>query len=217
LSGPRSSNAGKAVVGCLQSYRDLQNIFDWMAAADSSDTRGQRDLAMSYGRLARAFREAHENGKARDALRQGRAIIARLTQLSPDNAVWKRDLAGFDGQLAELDFPPAGQNAIPSEMRESTGGVQTSAAINSHGAVDEHTPTSAPTPKNRPVVGQPHQLHTKLRASAASGPQKARWHNGARTAGFLKQNCAATRPKSFFDSIDPIPTPIRLSALRLHL
>jgi hypothetical protein len=35
-------------------------------------------------------------------LRQGRAIIVRMTNLSPDNAVWKRDLAWFDEQIAEL-------------------------------------------------------------------------------------------------------------------
>jgi hypothetical protein len=28
--------------------------------------------------------------------------MARMTSLSPDNAVWKRDLAWFDGQIAEL-------------------------------------------------------------------------------------------------------------------
>jgi hypothetical protein len=35
-------------------------------------------------------------------LQQGRAIMVRLTTLSPDNAVWKRDLARFDRQIAEL-------------------------------------------------------------------------------------------------------------------
>ena len=28
--------------------------------------------------------------------------MARLTKLSPDNAIWKQDLARFDGQIAEL-------------------------------------------------------------------------------------------------------------------
>jgi hypothetical protein len=36
------------------------------------------------------------------SMRQGQAIMARLTKLSPDNAVWKRDLAWFDRQLKEL-------------------------------------------------------------------------------------------------------------------
>ena len=57
---------------------------------------------MSYAKLASAFRKGGEKAKALDALRQGRAIMARMTTLSPDNAVWKRDLAWFDGQIAEL-------------------------------------------------------------------------------------------------------------------
>jgi hypothetical protein len=39
---------------------------------------------------------------AYDAVRQNRMIIAGLTELSPDNAVWKRDLAWYDEQIAEL-------------------------------------------------------------------------------------------------------------------
>jgi hypothetical protein len=35
-------------------------------------------------------------------LRQGQAILARLTKLSPDNAIWKQDLARFDRLIAEL-------------------------------------------------------------------------------------------------------------------
>jgi len=43
------------------------------------------------------------NGQAQpDVLRQRQAILARLTKLSPDNAIWKRDLARFDRLIAEL-------------------------------------------------------------------------------------------------------------------
>jgi integrase len=35
-------------------------------------------------------------------LQLGRAIMVRLTPLSPDNAMWRRDLAWFDGQIVEL-------------------------------------------------------------------------------------------------------------------
>ncbi len=28
--------------------------------------------------------------------------MVRMTVLSPDNAIWRRDLAWFDGQIAEL-------------------------------------------------------------------------------------------------------------------
>jgi tetratricopeptide (TPR) repeat protein len=158
----------------LQSYRDAQNVFDGMEAASPGDTspgdpRGQHDLAVSYGRLARAFREAHEDGRALDALRQGRAIIARLTQRSPDNVEWQRELAGFDEQLAESNVLPAGQNAIPLETREGTGDARPTAALDTHNVVDEHSPASAPIVperlRNRPADRQAHQTHAKLHAS----------------------------------------------------
>jgi len=36
------------------------------------------------------------------ALRQGKAIMERLTKLSPGNAGWQRDLAWFDNQITQL-------------------------------------------------------------------------------------------------------------------
>jgi hypothetical protein len=35
-------------------------------------------------------------------VRQGQAIIARMTQVSPDNTVWKNDLIWFNGQIAQI-------------------------------------------------------------------------------------------------------------------
>jgi hypothetical protein len=48
-------------------------------------------------------RHEGETPKALDLLRQGREIVARLTKLSPDNAEWKQDLAGFDAQISALE------------------------------------------------------------------------------------------------------------------
>ena len=86
----------------LKSYRDGLAIADRLAKADPGNAGWQRDLSMSYSKLAGAFRKAGDNAMALDALRQGRAIMLRMTSLSPDNAAWKRDLAWFDGQIAEL-------------------------------------------------------------------------------------------------------------------
>lgn len=57
---------------------------------------------MSHAKLAVVFRRGGEKAKALEALRQERAIMVRMTALSPDNAIWKRDLAWFDRQIAEL-------------------------------------------------------------------------------------------------------------------
>jgi hypothetical protein len=62
----------------------------------------QRELAVSFSELASVFRTMGENTQALDALQQGRAVVVRLTGVSPDNPIWKRDLAWFDGQIAEL-------------------------------------------------------------------------------------------------------------------
>jgi hypothetical protein len=57
---------------------------------------------VSYDKTAVAFMKAGEQTKALDALRQSRAIMMRMTSLSPDNAEWKRDLAWLDEQIAKL-------------------------------------------------------------------------------------------------------------------
>jgi hypothetical protein len=57
---------------------------------------------VSFSKLASVHRQSGENPKACDFLQQGQAIMSRLTKLSPDNAVWKQDLARFNRQIAEL-------------------------------------------------------------------------------------------------------------------
>jgi hypothetical protein len=42
--------------------------------------------------------QSSDDAMARDALRQGQAIVARLTKLSPDNGPWKQDLAEFSSR-----------------------------------------------------------------------------------------------------------------------
>jgi hypothetical protein len=73
------------------SWRRTQGNAEW-----------QRDLAVGYSKLADAHRQSGHQAKARDFLQQGHKIILRLTKLSPHNALWKRDLAWFDGQIKEL-------------------------------------------------------------------------------------------------------------------
>jgi len=73
-----------------------------LAQPDPGNAGWQRDLSVSYAKLAIVFRNTGKKEQALDALREGRAIMARMTSLSPDNAEWKRDLAWIDIQLAEL-------------------------------------------------------------------------------------------------------------------
>ena len=43
-----------------------------------------------------------DSADALNALQQGQAISARMTQLSPDNAVWNNDLTWFNEQIAQM-------------------------------------------------------------------------------------------------------------------
>jgi hypothetical protein len=56
---------------------------------------------VSYAKLAGVFKKAGDKTKTLETLRQGWAIMVRMTSLSPDNAVWKRDLDWFNRQIAE--------------------------------------------------------------------------------------------------------------------
>lgn len=57
-----------------------------LAAADRGNAAWQRDLSLSYARLAAMARMSGDNTKALDALQWGQAISLRLARLSPDNA-----------------------------------------------------------------------------------------------------------------------------------
>jgi tetratricopeptide (TPR) repeat protein len=86
----------------LKTYQAGLAIRDRLSKSDPGNAGWQRDLAVSFSKLADVHKQLGEKAKARDYLRQGQAILARLTKLSPDNAEWKSDLAWFDGQIAVL-------------------------------------------------------------------------------------------------------------------
>ena len=90
------------LAGALKSYQDDYAIMGRLAKSNSGHAGWQRDLALSFGRLALVHRQSSDNANALDFFRQGQAIMARATKLSPDNATWKQDLAWFDRQIAEL-------------------------------------------------------------------------------------------------------------------
>ena len=110
------------LAGALKSYSDSLDIRNSLVKSDRGNGgwqlglfckirratlpghRGnaQHDLAECFCKLASVHRQSGDNAKARAALRQGQAIMARLTKLSPDNAEWKTDLARCNRQIAEL-------------------------------------------------------------------------------------------------------------------
>jgi hypothetical protein len=71
-----------------------------LAQADPGNAGWQRDLAVSYGRLAMLDAQQGARNDALSAFQQGREIVARLSQQSQDNATLHNDLAWFDRQIA---------------------------------------------------------------------------------------------------------------------
>jgi len=49
------------------------------------------------------LRKMGTSADALSALRQGQAIIARMTQVSPSNESWKNDLAWFNDQIIQIE------------------------------------------------------------------------------------------------------------------
>jgi hypothetical protein len=75
---------------------------DPLTTSNPDNAGWQRHIAVSHLKIASALKEMGSRGGALEALRQGHAIIVRLTTLSPDSAQWKQDLNRFDAQIAEI-------------------------------------------------------------------------------------------------------------------
>jgi hypothetical protein len=82
-------------------YRDGLAIFDRLVKADPGNADGQSDLAVSFSKLAPVHRQSGDNAKALDALRQGQAIMSRLTQLSGQCRGPAAALSVFEHHLRE--------------------------------------------------------------------------------------------------------------------
>jgi hypothetical protein len=90
------------LAAALRSYQASLAIRERLAKADAGNAGWQRDLALSYGRMAIVEAQQGTREDALDALWQGRNIISRLARQSPNNATLPNDLTWFDSQIAAL-------------------------------------------------------------------------------------------------------------------
>jgi hypothetical protein len=90
------------VPAALEQYRASLDRMVPIRDRDASNVDLQRFTSVMLAKLANAYRASNDKAKARGFLRQGQEIMARLTTLSPDNAVWKNDFAWFEWQIKEL-------------------------------------------------------------------------------------------------------------------
>jgi hypothetical protein len=84
-------------------------IRDHLAKSDPGNAGWQRDLSVSYGRVATVEVRQGAHADALIAPERGREIAIRLSRQSPDNATLKKDLTWFDMQVAAA--PRGGTNA----------------------------------------------------------------------------------------------------------
>jgi hypothetical protein len=57
---------------------------------------------VSHAKIADALKNTGRGGEALESLRQGHAIMVRLTALSPENVQWKLELDWLAEQIPEL-------------------------------------------------------------------------------------------------------------------
>jgi tetratricopeptide (TPR) repeat protein len=88
------------LAGALQSFQASLAIRDRLARAQPDNVLWQYDLALSYRGVAMVLAKQDETLSALDLLRQGRVIIAQLTERFPDMS---KDLAIFDARITELE------------------------------------------------------------------------------------------------------------------
>jgi hypothetical protein len=88
------------LAAALTSYRASLAIAKRLAEADPGNAGWQRDLALSYGRVALVEMRQGIGDNALKAFRHGRDIITQLMRRSPENVTLPKDLAWFDRQIA---------------------------------------------------------------------------------------------------------------------
>jgi hypothetical protein len=72
------------------------------AARDPANTEWQRDLSVSYVKIALVFAGQNERVEARGYLERALAISEKLAGLDPSNAVWKDDVQRMRAGLSAL-------------------------------------------------------------------------------------------------------------------
>ena len=96
--------------GALKRYRANLAAKESLAASNPHSVTARKDLAVSYWKLGILLADMRDGRQAREALIQGRAIIAEIALQHPDWAEGKRDLEKFEAQIASLsalDSPPS--------------------------------------------------------------------------------------------------------------
>jgi hypothetical protein len=90
--------AGELLAIAAQRYQASLAIMARLAKADLGNAGWQRDLSVTYVRLADFYKKSGRNSDARKALATARVIMARLVAQYPQQAKLKQEFAWFDAE-----------------------------------------------------------------------------------------------------------------------
>jgi len=102
----------------LKAYRDSLTIRERLAAADPSNARWQRELAVLYGNVGVVLQAQGNLPDALKAYRDGLTIKERLAKTDPGNTGWQSDLA-FSYNLVGNVLQTQGN--LPEELSPNLG------------------------------------------------------------------------------------------------
>jgi hypothetical protein len=88
----------------LQAYRDGFAIRERLAGSDRANGERQRELAVSYVKLALVHLRLGDATQASIELRSGRDIMTSLLASAPDNAQWRKEITWLDGEITQLEL-----------------------------------------------------------------------------------------------------------------
>jgi tetratricopeptide (TPR) repeat protein len=88
----------------LKAYSESLAIRERLAAADRDNTKWQRDLSISYGRVGNVLLAQGKLDEALKAYRDDLAIAERLAAIDPGNRQWQDDLQVSISRIGEIAY-----------------------------------------------------------------------------------------------------------------
>ena len=86
----------------LASFNESLVIARTLALSDPSNAQAQRDLSVSFTKLANLKERQNNRASALSLANESLAIIERLAEIDPTNATWQNDLAFTRALVARL-------------------------------------------------------------------------------------------------------------------
>lgn len=91
------------LAAALASYHAVLPVAESLAQSRPRYVRSQLDLYFAYASIAMVEARMAERGRALDAFKAGRAVMARLKSALPDDPNWPTYLDWIDGEIAKLN------------------------------------------------------------------------------------------------------------------